>query len=72
MSTDFVLVWFIYLLAGTSLFGFAGLGVDLWTFHSEKRTIKLQPMLTNYMNIVLDVMVRFFKHSYCIYYYLLA
>ena len=59
MDTGFVLVWFIYLLAGTSLLGLAGMGVDLWTLHSEKRTIKIQPMLTNYINIVLDVMVRF-------------
>jgi len=59
MNTGFVLVWFIYLLAGTSLLGLAGMGVDLWTLHSEKRTIKIQPMLTNYINIVLDVMVRF-------------
>jgi hypothetical protein len=59
MSTGFVFVWFIYLLAGTLLFGILGLGIDVWTLHSEKRTIKIMPMLTNYMNIVLDVMVRF-------------
>ncbi len=59
MSTGFVLVWFIYLLAGTVLFGMLGMAVDVWTLHSEKRTIKIQPMLTNYINIVLDVMVRF-------------
>ncbi|MEQ8225546.1 MAG: hypothetical protein ABRQ37_24715, partial [Candidatus Eremiobacterota bacterium] len=59
MSNGFVLVWFIYLLAGTVLFGILGMAVDIWTLHSEKRTIKIQPMLTNYINIVLDIMVRF-------------
>ncbi len=59
MNTGFVIIWFIYLLGGTVLFGIAGMAVDIWSLHSEKRTIKIQPMLTNYINIVLDVMVRF-------------
>jgi len=58
MSIGFIAGWFLYLLAGTLLFGIIGMSVDIWTLRSERRTIKIQPMLTNYINIVMDIMVR--------------
>jgi hypothetical protein len=59
MSTAFVMMWFIYLLSATVVFGLLGMGLDIWTLHSDKKTINFQAVLTNYINIVLDIIVRF-------------
>ena len=58
MDIVFICVWFIYILIGSTAGGLLGLGAEIISFYTQKKCIRISSMILNYLNIVVDVIVR--------------
>jgi len=58
MSINLIFQWLIFLLIGTLSLGLIGLAIDIISLVRQKRRIKFLLMLTNYLDIVFEVIVR--------------
>ena len=59
MDTSTLINWSVYLIVGCAVFSFLGMIVDIISITSEKKKIRPGFMLLNYVNIVIDVVIRF-------------